>query len=152
MRLRMTALVAFLASAAAALAIWPRLPARVPTHWGIDGQPDAWGSPLASVLLGPLMVLGVWLAIEFVLRVDPKVHAQRKAAEGEPDAPVALDELRVARETVAGAAVALVAAIGIGVLLLAAGLLRDPGRVVALCIAGFLLVGGNFMGKSAPTG
>src|SRR5512140_2686155 len=101
MRLKLTALVAFLASAAASLAIWPRLPERVPIHWGLDGQPDRWGSPLGAVLLGPLLVLGLWLLIEGILRVDPKVHAQRKAAQAEPDVPAALEEQRQARETVA---------------------------------------------------
>jgi len=38
---------------AAALYYWPQLPLRVPTHWNIDGQPDAWGAPIALLLLGP---------------------------------------------------------------------------------------------------
>jgi uncharacterized membrane protein len=54
-------LPAFLVTAAVlAFSVWalPQLPARVTTHWGIDGQPNGWSSPaFAALLLPGLMVL-----------------------------------------------------------------------------------------------
>jgi|SRR5882672_1460218 len=68
---------------AVALSIWayPRLPAQVATHWGIEGQADGWSSPLAAVLMVPLasvVVLAVMLAAP---QIDPRreswaVHGQ----------------------------------------------------------------------------
>ena len=43
---------------AAAVWAWPRLPAQIPTHFGLDGQPDAWGAKtLGSWFLAPAMAL-----------------------------------------------------------------------------------------------
>jgi uncharacterized membrane protein len=35
----------------------PHLPARVPIHWGLQGQPDAWGSPAFALWFGPFNVV-----------------------------------------------------------------------------------------------
>ena len=51
-----TALAAGLA--AATLWAWPRLPARIPTHFGLDGQADAWGARTpGSWFMAPAMGL-----------------------------------------------------------------------------------------------
>jgi len=59
---------------AVGFSIWayPRLPAQVATHWGIQGEADGWSSPLAAVLMVPLatlIVAGVMLAAP---RIDPR--------------------------------------------------------------------------------
>ena len=33
--------------------VYPRLPAEVVTHWGADGQPNGWSSPLVACLVAP---------------------------------------------------------------------------------------------------
>lgn len=50
---------------------WSGLPARVPIHWGIDGQPNGWGSALTSILVLPLLAVGLWVIMLIVPAVDP---------------------------------------------------------------------------------
>lgn len=50
---------------------WPHLPEQVPTHWGLNGQVDAYSSPVTLWLLcgiSPLLSLGM----QFLPRLDPK--------------------------------------------------------------------------------
>lgn len=44
-----------------------RLPARIPTHFALNGQPDAWG-PAAALLFFPVIGLGLYLLITWVAR------------------------------------------------------------------------------------
>ena len=63
--------------AAVALALgvwaWPRLPARVPTHWNIHGVPDWYSSRLVAVLLMP----GIVLALNGLFRILPLLDPRR---------------------------------------------------------------------------
>lgn len=44
--------------------VWQKLPARMPIHWGPDGQIDGYASPLLAVVGMPLLLLGMqWLCI-----------------------------------------------------------------------------------------
>ena len=46
------------------LILWDKLPEQVPTHWGIDGNPDGWSSKASAVLVMPCILLAVhWLAM-----------------------------------------------------------------------------------------
>lgn len=47
------------------LSVWalPRLPARVPMHWNLQGQVDGWSGPLAGALLLPALATGTYLLI-----------------------------------------------------------------------------------------
>jgi immunity protein, SdpI family len=49
---------------------FPHLPPRVPTHWGIGGKPDHFGSPLEAALLLPLVMLFIGLVFSFVPNYD----------------------------------------------------------------------------------
>jgi len=53
-------------SAIASLLLGRNLPDRVPTHWGLDGQPNAWGSPAFAVWFGPVLV-GLMLAFTLII-------------------------------------------------------------------------------------
>ncbi|RYG43382.1 DUF1648 domain-containing protein [bacterium] len=56
-------------AAVASLVMAPRLPARVPIHWGISGQPDGWGSPSFALWFGPsitLLMLGLTLGVPWL--------------------------------------------------------------------------------------
>lgn len=59
-------IAAFVVSAVA----YPHLPAMVPTHWGLSGQPDGYSSRLHGALLLPAVMLIVWL----VLIIAPKYN------------------------------------------------------------------------------
>ena len=61
-------IAAFIASAW----LYPRLPDRVPTHWNLHGDVDGYGGRLEAVFLLPLAVLGVWLLLRWLPRIDPR--------------------------------------------------------------------------------
>lgn len=53
--------------------LYPSLPGRFPTHWGLSGAPDAWSSKsFGSVFFMPLMALGIYALLVFAPYLDPK--------------------------------------------------------------------------------
>lgn len=64
------ALLLVLAAFAVSAIAYPHLPAMVPTHWGITGQPNGYGSRLRGALMLPLVMLAVWIVFAFVPRYD----------------------------------------------------------------------------------
>jgi len=67
-------LPAFVITAAAlAFALWalPQLPERVPTHWGMNGQPDDWSSPGFAAFLFPGMMVFMSLLFAVLPNIDP---------------------------------------------------------------------------------
>lgn len=78
------ALMGILALWAVSLWAWPHLPDRVPTHWGLSGQPDAWGPKSAMVFGIPGFLTGLVALIvllsrpaldfRFAARMDPRVR------------------------------------------------------------------------------
>ncbi|MEO8029542.1 MAG: SdpI family protein [Gemmatimonadota bacterium] len=54
--------------------IWayPQLPADITTHWGLDGQPNAWSSPVVAVLLLPGIVIGIAVVLLLAPAIDPR--------------------------------------------------------------------------------
>src|SRR6185437_9837627 len=57
---------AFLLSAVS----YQHLPANVPTHWGISGRPDQFGSRLQTALLLPLIMLFIGVVFSYVPNYD----------------------------------------------------------------------------------
>lgn len=123
-----------LAFAAAAYA-YPRAPERIPTHWGLDGQPDAWGGP-ASLFLVPAMAAGIWLLMGVLPRLDP----------GRANYPSFAGVYAVLRT-------GLVAFLGLlhGVMVASAlGLPVDMGRVGAPATGLLFILIGGVLGKVRP--
>lgn len=59
---------------AAALAALPFAPARIPTHWGMDGQPDAYMSRVPGMLSLPATTTLISLVLIVLPRIDPRRH------------------------------------------------------------------------------
>ena len=60
------ALLAFVA------AVYPRLPASIPTHWNFAGEADAWSPRFPAALFAPGAALAVWLLALVLPRIDPR--------------------------------------------------------------------------------
>jgi uncharacterized membrane protein len=62
-----------LTAATLAFSLWalPRLPAEVATHWGVDGEPNGWSSPLFAALLMPGIMLMLSLLFSALPNIDP---------------------------------------------------------------------------------
>jgi uncharacterized membrane protein len=79
MRLALFLCAALSAACFAATAyVVPRVGDDIPIHWGIDGQPDGYGSPLVGLLILSATVFLLPLFIAAVQRLDPRrEHLER---------------------------------------------------------------------------
>jgi uncharacterized membrane protein len=51
--------------------VWNALPATIPVHFGIDGEPNGWG-PKAIVFLTPVIAVFNYFLFLFIGKIDPK--------------------------------------------------------------------------------
>lgn len=64
------------------LIVWNKLPEKIATHWGPDGNPDQFSSKLFAVVVLPVIVFAIhWLCL-FISRFDPKNKYQHKKILG----------------------------------------------------------------------
>lgn len=61
-----------------ALAVFPSLPDRIPTHWNFSGEVDAYSAKWPGAFLLPAMALGVWLLLLGLRRIDPRKEHYEK--------------------------------------------------------------------------
>lgn len=59
----------------ASLAALPFAPARVPTHWNIQGRPDDFMAPLPGLFLLPMVMLVFVVLAQVAPRVDPRAQS-----------------------------------------------------------------------------
>lgn len=130
MRNRWTAPLLIAAMWAFALAVHPRLPDRIPTHWNLRGEADGWGGPGAAFLF-PAIATGTWLLMMVLPRIDPR-RANWEKFRGEVRLIVSVMVLVFAWIE----AVALGAALGWNV---------DTGRAVMGGVGVLLAVIGNYL-------
>jgi uncharacterized membrane protein len=57
-----------------------RLPERIPTHFGLDGQPNAWGPPAMMWLL-PTIAVAIYLAMAVAARFPGAFHYPVRVTE-----------------------------------------------------------------------
>lgn len=55
-----------------AVLVFPSLPARIPTHWGLSGEPDRWTARWPGAFVLPIIALSAWLLLRVVPRIDPR--------------------------------------------------------------------------------
>jgi uncharacterized membrane protein len=62
-------LLMFLVSAA----VWFQIPGdKIPVHWGMNGEPDRYGSKFEGLLLTPLISVGLLLLFAFLPMIEPR--------------------------------------------------------------------------------
>ena len=55
--------------------IWNELPATIPTHFGVSGQPDAYGSKdqiLLVPVINTIIAIGTYFLLRNIYKIDPK--------------------------------------------------------------------------------
>jgi uncharacterized membrane protein len=52
--------------------VWPALPEIVPTHFGMDGQPNDWSNKSTLIYLVAGMTAGMYLLFTIIPAIDPK--------------------------------------------------------------------------------
>lgn len=61
-----------LVAAGASLLVFNRLPARIPTHWAMDGHVDGWSSRAWGAFVIPVVMLGITGVMRLVPLIDPR--------------------------------------------------------------------------------
>ncbi len=115
---------------------YPKLPDRVPTHWGLHNEVNGY-SPrwLASVLM-PGMIILFWARFRLAPRVDPRGSNYEKFGG--------------AYDLIIASVLALLAAIHVFIMASAVGYRVDIGRA-ALVMVGLLLIAvGNVLPRARP--
>ena len=69
-----------LASCAASIYFYLHFPDRVPTHWGINGEPNGWSSKSFGAFFLPVLLLGMYLMFFILPYIDPKRENYSKFA------------------------------------------------------------------------
>lgn len=69
---KLVAPVLILAAVAFSMAVWNRLPERMPVHWGLHGDVNGYGSRAHGAFLLPGIMLLIWLLMRFLPRIDPR--------------------------------------------------------------------------------
>jgi uncharacterized membrane protein len=115
------------------LVVGRNLPDRVPTHWGLNGKPDAWGSPVFGLWFGPAIV-GFLMLLTWVL---PKIS------------PRQFDIQRFSRTYGALMFILSLMMTAMHVLILHASAHEtvDIGRAILIVLGLFFALFGNMMGK-----
>jgi uncharacterized membrane protein len=62
-------------------AMYPRLPSSMPMHWDLRGDVNRYGSRWEGALLLPGLMIGVWLLLRVVPRLDPRRANYAKFAD-----------------------------------------------------------------------
>lgn len=53
------------------LVAWRLMPARVPTHWGVSGEPNGWGPAWVNAFLPPAIAVVLYLTFLYIPLIDP---------------------------------------------------------------------------------
>jgi uncharacterized membrane protein len=61
-------------------AVYPQIPARIPTHWDIHGEVDRWSNRLWGTWLIPLMLPVLWGIFRALPHIDPRGENYAKFA------------------------------------------------------------------------
>lgn len=128
-----------LAAPFVALAVlWPDLPARIPTHWGVSGQVDGWSSRAFGALLLPVVNVAAYLLLLFLPVLDPRM---KKGVEGNTLAVLGIVRLSMVALLAFMFGVQMAVALGVPI---------DSGRLIINGLLVFFLVMGNFFGSLRP--
>lgn len=114
---------------------WNHFPEQVPTHWGMNGQPDRYNGKWA-VFLGPMITMGIYL----LMLVLPKIDPRRKN----------YDLFTGAYWVIRIALVLLTCIMGLITCFAALGYDLNVGLIVMLSVLGLFLLIGNQFGRIRP--
>jgi uncharacterized membrane protein len=130
-----SAFVIAVAAAASAVA-YPRLPDRVPVHWGISGEPDRLGTRLEGVWLLPAVMLGLWLLMRAFPKLDPRGESYAK--------------MRSTYDFVINATLTVMLALHAVVIAAGLGFVVPMRRFVPLVGGAFFIALGNVLPRTRP--
>lgn len=122
-----------LIGALAAIWLWPKLPAQVPTHWNLHGQVNGYHSREWAVLF-PVLGVAVLALVTWLLPVISPNHFRIG-----PFGPIYIGLMLVVQ--------GFILVLGISKLLAAAGYALSVHGIAMLGIGALFMILGNYMGK-----
>lgn len=127
-----------LVAAALAVSAWayPRLPARVPTHFDVSGVANGWSGRADAALEVPALMLVLWAAFRFIPTVDPR-RANYATFERSYD-------------LITGATLVFLCALHALLLLSAAGIPLPLQSLLSVACGLFLIAVGNVLPRVRP--
>jgi uncharacterized membrane protein len=128
----MIVVAAFIVSAV----VYPRLPATIPTHWDLSGQPNGWSSRFWGAWLIPVFLLGMWALVRVLPRIDPRGANYAKFGG--------------AFEAIIDAIMLFMLAVHIVALRAALGHPVEMQRILPIGIGVLLIVIGNLLPRARP--
>jgi len=120
----------------ASIALYDRLPDRIPTHWGFDGQIDGWSGKRFGAFGFPALMLGIWALLHWLPAIDP-----RRAN---------YDKFRGTYDIVVAAILALMLVVHSVVLLAALGRPVNVAVIIPLAVGLLLVIIGNLLPRARP--
>jgi uncharacterized membrane protein len=115
---------------------YPRLPERVPIHWDLHGNANAYSSRIVGVFLMPIMMLALW----GLLRVLPSIDPRRAN----------YDKMRGAYDLVVAATLTMLLLVHVILLAMMLGAPISITRVLPALIGGLFIVIGNVLPQARP--
>jgi uncharacterized membrane protein len=128
--------IAFLVAAGVSAWAWGQIPsdARVPIHWGLNGQPNGWAPKWVALTIMPFTILVIGGIFAVIPYIDPR----------RPN----LVRSSTAYLWIASAAIAVITVAHIASTAVVLGAKLDIGRLVGLMAGAMFAIIGNFLGKT----
>lgn len=125
-------IVIIIATLISAFVIYGRLPDSIPTHWGINGQVDGWGSK-GTVFLMPILNIMIYALMLVVPLIDPR-HENYSKFKG-------------AYRVIRAVTVIVFTVIYVATMLPAMGYKINVSFVITFILSLMFLILGSYMGK-----
>ena len=118
------------------VAVYPRLPDQVPTHWDMQGNVNDYSSRFVGAFLLPIIMLGIWGLMRVVPTIDP-----RRAN---------YDKMRGAYDRVVNATLTMLLVVHVIVVAMMLGAPFSLTRVLPALLGGLFIVIGNVLPQARP--
>ena len=116
--------------------VYPNLPARVPTHWSLSGQPNGWSGRFWGAWMLPLFLVGMWAIMRVLPAIDPRGANYAK--------------FRPAFEAIMSAIMLFMLGLHLVILRASLGHPVQMQRVIPIGIGLLLVVIGNLLPRARP--
>ena len=78
---KLVAPLLILGAVAFSVAVWSRLPERMPVHWDLRGEVNGYGSRAQAAVFFPVLMLFIWVLMLLLPRIDPRRANYAKFAD-----------------------------------------------------------------------
>lgn len=107
--------LSILAATAASLYYAPNLPGRIATHFDLEGRPNGWMDKNTALIFGPAMAIGLYILLSVLIYLASSERGELRLDENSAKM----------MQTIKGLVVLLIAAVHIGILWYAVGVLKN---------------------------